>query len=151
MQLLPRAVRKDQYQLIDDEWRNLPQFQLPDHVKIDDDIDSFWHKLLIHDYGNGIYSFQNLSRFALMAISLPHANAECERVFSAVNLSKTKSRNRIVTSTLKGLLLTKQRVKTQNQNCVKFEPTSDEFDRMTSSSLYQKKKMPNEKSKVFYF
>ncbi|KAF0757582.1 Dimer Tnp hAT domain-containing protein [Aphis craccivora] len=42
----------------------------------------------------------------------PHANADCERAFSAVNGVKTKFRNRLVTDFISGVLHSKQLIKT---------------------------------------
>lgn len=52
---------------------------------------------------------------------LPHSNADCERVFSEVNMYfKTKQRNKLITFTINGALLAKQAVRNQG-NCTKFE------------------------------
>lgn len=131
---LPRIVRQEEYQAIDDEWRRLPDFKLPEHIKASDDIDCFWHKLLNFGDDDQLgYTFKKLSKFALNVLSIPHANAECERTFSAVNLAKTKVRNQLITPTVKSILLTKQRIK---QNCVEFEPSLDDYSRMTYKNMY---------------
>lgn len=41
MKTLPRIVNSRQYQLIDDEWRQLPYFELPAHIDIKDQVDVF--------------------------------------------------------------------------------------------------------------
>lgn len=135
MKALPRTVNSQQYQLIDDEWRQLPHLDLPDHINVTDQVDVFWSKLLICNAGDQGLTFKNLSRFIFNVISLPHSNADCERIFSKVNLIKTKTRNKIVTSTISGLLLAKQRVQ---GDCVTFEPSKEEYDRMTNRVLYAK-------------
>lgn len=45
MQLLLRIVAPEQYQSIDDEWRRLPNFELPADVNVSDPADFFWGKL----------------------------------------------------------------------------------------------------------
>lgn len=65
---------------------------------------------------------------------LPHSNADCERVFSTINLIKTKVRNELVTKTTNGLLLAKQRV---SSNCVGYEPSKEEYFKL-KNSLYPK-------------
>lgn len=135
LQALPRTVLEEKWQLIDDEWRMLPSFELPEHIKITDDIDVFWHKVLhINESDSYGITFKNLAKFVLDIVALPHTNADCERIFSAVNLSKTKIRNKLVTPTLNGILLSRQRVK----NCVSFEPSVKEIKSMTTSCLYPK-------------
>ncbi|XP_043271187.1 uncharacterized protein [Venturia canescens] len=136
MQCLPRIVNAEEYQAIDDEWRKLPRFELPGDINVTDQSDIFWHKLANCDENDQIgYSFKNLAKFVLNVISLPHSNAECERTFSAVNLIKTKTRNKLVTPTVNGVLLASQRVK---KNCIAFEPVAGEYKRMTKKTLYPK-------------
>ncbi|XP_046587870.1 uncharacterized protein LOC124293018 [Neodiprion lecontei] len=103
-------------------------------VDVTDATDIFWHKLGNCSENDQVgHSYHNLSKFALDVISLPHSNAECERKFSAVNLIKTKTRNKLITPTVNGLLLAGQRVK---KNCVTLEPLADEYKRMNNNTLY---------------
>lgn len=83
-------------------------------------------------------SFANLSKFVLDFISLPHSNADSERVFSQVNLIKTKSPNKMGVSTVNAVVLAKQRLKSKG-DCSTYEPTQTEFSRMTESMMYKKK------------
>ena len=55
-------------------------------------------------------------------LALPHSSADAERLFSAVNLIKSKSRNCLNTDTLTALLLTKEGVKDMSGDCTKFHP-----------------------------
>lgn len=147
MKTVPRIVSPKQYQSIDDEWRTLPLFELPSDINIKDNVHVFWAKLGRVNEGDQGLTFKHLSKFCLYVISLPHSNAECERIFSKVNQIKTKSRNKMITETMNGLILAKQRVK----NCVQYEPSKNEYSYMTKSVLYPNKK-PNEdnnKSKKF--
>lgn len=139
LQSLPRVTKNYvmQMQEIDNQWRRLPSFELPGGIDIQDDLDTFWHKLLNHDYdGQTSHCFRDLAQFALHVLSLPYSNAECERIFSKVNLIKTKLRSKLVTSTINASILSSQRM---NRDCRKFEPTSLDFKKMSSSSLYAKK------------
>ena len=82
--------------------------------------------------------FLDLANFALAALSLPHSNAECERVFSKVNLFKTKQRNKLKTKTVNGALLSAGCIKDSGGSCVKFNPSKDMFARITShAQLFQ--------------
>lgn len=58
-------------------------------------------KIIRRDDGD----FCNLANFALSVLSLPHPNAECKRVFSKVNLLKTKIRAKLNTDAVNGALL----------------------------------------------
>ena len=55
--------------------------------------------------------FPHLSKFMKTLLCLPHFSATVERVFSAINRMKTKTRNRLSTETLVGLLQTRQSLK----------------------------------------
>ncbi|CAG5090686.1 Similar to ZNF862: Zinc finger protein 862 (Homo sapiens) [Cotesia congregata] len=59
MKQLPRLVTKECYQSIDNEWRQLPSFTLPEDIKVTDPVDSFWHKLKKFEDKDGIWSFEN--------------------------------------------------------------------------------------------
>ena len=46
------------------------------------------------------FPFQKLPSSVLNLLCIPHANAECETIFSKVNLAKTQIRNRLIVETL---------------------------------------------------
>lgn len=88
VRLLPRIVQENDnsIQVIDDQWRRLPmaKVRLPSDICTVKKLDQFWS--LIWDFRSegGIAEFKELATFALSALSLPHSNADCERVFSQV-------------------------------------------------------------------
>jgi hypothetical protein len=105
----PKNVQE--FQKIDDQWRNLKSFEnLPET----DEVDEFYFALSKITEFAGEPLFPDLSKFAMNVLSLPHSSASCERVFSKVNLIKTKSRNKLLTSTLNGILLSSQRMNLEN-------------------------------------
>lgn len=123
-------------QNIDDQWRALKNY---DNLPETDDADKFYHQLgEITDYA-GEKIFSDLSNFALEVLSLPHSSASCERVFSKVNLIKTKIRNKLQTKSLNAILLSSQHINLQN-GCVDFKPPKEMLDRMTSFHLYDSTK-----------
>ena len=63
----------------------------------------------------------SLCKFMQLLLCLPHGNVDVERVFSAVNLIKTKSRNRLHTKTVGALLKVKHGVAAAG-GCVVFSP-----------------------------
>lgn len=120
--LLPRIVANDDFQLIqkiDDQWRKLPFIN---HVFTDEPVDKFWANLEKND------DFKELAQFALNTLCIPHSNAQCERTFSKVNLIKTKTRNKLKVETVNGTLLAAQNVSSTG-GCVKFKPTRDMLSR----------------------
>lgn len=56
---------------------------------------------------------------------LPHSSASMERIFSAINLNKTKTRNRLNSETLSGILHTKNLINEHGKNCFNFQVTSN--------------------------
>ncbi|XP_022182197.1 uncharacterized protein LOC111042013 isoform X3 [Myzus persicae] len=139
MTTLPRIVPEDNSQLmqsIDSQWRRLPLTL----SNLNEDInikypDLFWSAV------KQLGDYSELADFALSVLSLPHANADCERVFSTVNCMKTKLRNRLNTETINGALHTKQHIKggrDSGKNCVNFQPNNEMFSRMTKNILYEK-------------
>lgn len=73
--------------MIDNQWRTLPNADLPQNIKMLIVPDDFWESLLDHEYDD-IKEFQELAQFALNVLIVPHSNAQCERIFSKVNLIK---------------------------------------------------------------
>jgi hypothetical protein len=79
--------------------------------------------------------FPTLSSFMQSLLSLPCSNADVERIFSSVNIIKTKHRNRLSSSTVSSLIQVKEGVNKAG-SCVDFKPTKDIRPRMQSSILY---------------
>ncbi|KAK3920780.1 Zinc finger protein 862 [Frankliniella fusca] len=73
----------------------------------------------------------------MAALSLPMANAACERDFSKINNIKTKKRNKLITPTVNGCLLASQAVRKGEGCCVKFKPTDAMYAKMTSANVYR--------------
>lgn len=130
MNQLPRLLDSLEAQTIDNEWRQFHNFQLPPDIKIDDPVDVFWHKINIYSDLHDIWNFRQLAKFFLNILSLLHSNADCERIFSKISLIKCQTRNKLVTNTINGLLLSSQRV---DHNCVGYKPTTNEYSKIRTS------------------
>ncbi|XP_076049531.1 protein FAM200B-like [Oratosquilla oratoria] len=117
-------------QRLDDQWRILP-LEGDNSALNTEDIDKFW-TTLSKDKPN----LTDLSQFALSVLSLPHSNAECERVFSKINLFKTKARNRLKTATVNGALLATECMKSTGSCCKNFNPTNDMYSLLAAKELY---------------
>ncbi|KAL0829677.1 hypothetical protein ABMA28_003183 [Loxostege sticticalis] len=124
---LPRIVSELEMQRIDDEWRLLPNI----------------NKFTGLEIGKWKTDCKALANFALDVLCLPHSNADCERVFSEVNNMKTKSRNKLITSTVNGALLARQAVKNQG-GCTKFQASNDMCKKMKSKEKYSLHKKDSE-------
>lgn len=114
-------------QATDDEWRKLAIDSSIDPSVKQKNVEDFWVYLYNWEI-DGEFKFKNLATFVLQVISLPHSSADCERLFSKVNLIKTKIRNKLQTETLNGLLLFSQHIK--QTTCLNFKPTKEMIDSM---------------------
>lgn len=126
----PLLVNNETLQKIDSEWRMLRNAvstfltDNPDITPI-----KFWVKVSVMTAGDGTQLFPNLAEFMMSLLSLPHSSAAAERVFSAINRMKTKTRNRLSTNTIVGHT---KRLMTDS-TCYDVEITDSLTKRMTSS------------------
>lgn len=91
---------------LDREWRLFQNSDYKSHLNIVDHV-AFWETNLKVKRGDNNLLFPELYNFVKLLLSLPHSSACVERIFSVINLNKTKTRNRLSTETLCGLLHTK--------------------------------------------
>ncbi|KAJ8893257.1 hypothetical protein PR048_005848 [Dryococelus australis] len=123
------------FEELDDEWRMLPLHSLPDEVTSCSEVDEFWNKVRKHKNSGGECVFKVLPTFVLTAVSIPHFNADCKRVFSIVNLVRTNHINKLITLNLNGALLASECVQKSGSCCPSFKPTTDMVSRMSKANL----------------
>ncbi|XP_024872448.1 uncharacterized protein LOC112455009 [Temnothorax curvispinosus] len=84
------------------EWRTLPiVFNDADKIHLANlELDDMWNNIFQKKNLNGEPSFPNLENLVHAVMSLPHSNAEAERIFSIVTDVKNKKRNRLDVATL---------------------------------------------------
>ncbi|CAD7081034.1 unnamed protein product [Hermetia illucens] len=121
LQQVPRLLA-DNIQEIDSEYRTLINF-VKDKEQILD-IEEFWRMVARIEIGNE-QAFPNLVKLVFAILSFPHSSANVERVFSQVNLMKTKIRKRLENATIKACLQTKGLLKLQNSDCTNFKVTTE--------------------------
>lgn len=124
---------------ISDEWRILPfSLDCEEVTKLKQlPIDEMWHTISEYKDFDGIYKFKNLAELSKFVLTLPHSNAEAERIFSSINDIKTKKRNRIGDETLNALAIVRSSFSALNIDCTKFKP-SDEHFRLFTQDIYKK-------------
>ena len=103
---------------------NLPPLQVVDGQPLD--LDAFWREMLnIKMPGDtSKLRFGKLSRFACVLLTLPHANADPERLFSLVGKIETDERSRLLPSTLRNLVSAKVNGIDGPCHSLKFLPTT---------------------------
>lgn len=110
-------------QTIDNEWRLLRN-DIVIEESDETNVTLFWTKIKNCLNMDGTQKYAQLSKLVEIVLTLPHSSASTERLFSAINLNKTKTRNKLSTDTLKSILYTKSVI--GNNNCYDF-PIADKL------------------------
>lgn len=142
-----------QYQLMNDS--DIP-FQIWQEALVkedkDDDVrkyrmDVIWSFLNTIKNPDGKLIFERLAKVALLVLTIPHSNAQEERVFSLVTKNKTKFRPNLK---LDGTLASILTIKLANaQPCHKFEPPQEVIESAkTATMIYNQ--AHSSKSKTVY-
>lgn len=95
----------------------------------------FWNTVKNLKDGNNLEAFPLTTMFVSYVLTLPHSSACVERLFSSINLNKTKIRNRLSTDTMSGILHSKNILSTQQQHCYRFNVSTDMLQKH-SSNMY---------------
>lgn len=80
--------------------------------------------------------FPNISKLAKLVLTLPHSNAESERIFSIVNEVKTKKRNKIGNDSLNAVAIIGSSFQDKEINCTTFKVRKDHINLHNSKYLY---------------
>ena len=64
-------------------------FPLPEEVKGEKEVDRFWHKVSIIQDVSGQDRYPVLTKLAKAVLTIPHGNADTERLFSQIGLDET--------------------------------------------------------------
>lgn len=102
---------------LDREWRLLKN-SVEDY---NNETIAFWKTVKDMKKGDDSELFPLLNKFIKLILTLPHSSAATERVFSTINLNKTKTRNRLETETLSRMLNSKNILNFQKKSCYNFE------------------------------
>lgn len=138
--LFPNIIQKNDFQKVDNEWRILRNCE--EMKTYSDDIEIFWDNISSLKHGDDTQMLPFLSTFIFNILSLPHSSANVERIFSQINLMKTKQRNRLSTESITGLLHTKRLVN-DNNNCYNFEISPKMTAVMAKEYWYDPKNLKN--------
>ena len=133
--MFSNIISENKVERIDTEWREI-QFmdpsELPSSSEHRTDVVAFWDTISQMTDTSGEYRFPIVSRLMTSLLSLPHSNAEVERIFSQVAITKTKLRNSLKSSTLDSILVTKQSLQC---SCVAFNPDKAMY-RLLNNTMY---------------
>lgn len=112
------------------EWRSLPFYFVDEQYKnrlSQLDKTEMWLEIRALQDFSGKYLFENIAKLALIILTLPHSNAESERLFSIVTDVRTKKRNKIGADSLNSVCVIRTKFKSEGVNCTNFSPTEQHF------------------------
>ncbi|XP_067123238.1 zinc finger protein 862-like [Centruroides vittatus] len=118
----PNIVPEHEYEELNTEWQLLPEIRDKLTSCAVENLETFWYEVNKIKDDNGDVMFPILGKLSTSLLSLPHSSACVERVFSQLNLIKTKIRNRLQVDTCNAFLLSKELLKTQNRKCYDWIP-----------------------------
>lgn len=95
---------------VDFQWKKIHTVQWKEKLNTS----SFWIEVASYKDAIGENPFEDLVNLAFKFLSLPHSNAEVERLFSQMNLIKTKLRNRMHINKLNDILTIKYGLRNGN-------------------------------------
>lgn len=100
----------------------------------------FW--IEVHNFKNSVNEnpFIKLSTFVLDLLTLPYSNAEVERVFSVMNLVKSKIRNKINLNSVNSIIHIKYGLKMKNECCNTYKIPPIVCSKINSNETYKKSK-----------
>jgi len=109
----------DQNRDVGEEWRQLPVYFDEEEIrelrkKTNTD---FWIFLTDVKDTDGEPVFKNLVCLVKLVLTLPHSNAETERIFSMLTDTKTKKRNKMGPELLNAVLVTKSSMVAKEEDC----------------------------------
>ena len=102
----------------------------------------FWSDVWQFRDAAGINPFKELAMAAVSVLSLPHSNAEIERVFSQMSVVKTKLRNRMSLQTLNSILYVRYGLKLSGQACYEHQLPDTVLRQFGTSAAYSFKSTP---------
>lgn len=99
--------REEAMDALEVEFVNLQAYKVPPEILDEPRCDVQWVKLGNIRAVDRSLRFHRISRVMLGILSIPHSNAECERIFSTVNKTRTEFRSSVCEKTLESLLMVK--------------------------------------------
>lgn len=89
------------------EFSRLQQDSIPEDIAKEPSVDLQWASLGKIKRVDGSFKYSRLSKVMLSILTIPHSNAECERIFSQVRKTRTQFRSSLSNQTLENILVVK--------------------------------------------
>ncbi|XP_036147932.1 uncharacterized protein LOC105830002 isoform X1 [Monomorium pharaonis] len=97
---------------------------------------SFWPIVAQHKNAGNFLAFNTIAQYVLKILTLPMSNAAVERVFSVMNATKDKMRNRMATEMLNALLMIKSHCYANQFCCRNFVCTQQMLENFNNKHMY---------------
>ncbi|CAH2096404.1 unnamed protein product [Euphydryas editha] len=107
------------------------------------DVIKFWVEVDNYRNAAGINDFAELVDLAISSLSLPQSNAGIERIFSVMNIVKSKLRNKMADPLLNAIIFIRNRLKVTDANCYNYELPSDIIAAIGKNTKYSFKNQPH--------
>lgn len=101
------------------------------------DVEQFWAIICKSKNFNDNFMFPNFAKLINIILSMPHANADAERIFSVVTDVRTKKRNKLSHDNLSSICIISSHLQSNTSNCISFKCTDSHFKRMNFKELYK--------------
>ena len=135
---LPFAhLRQSNMDMLEQQYRQMLHVDWKEELggPIPGDTVAFWAVIAKYETMNS-HPFKDLAEYALACLSTPVSNAVVERVFSQVTAVKTKTRNRMTSSTLSAIVRIRAHLHFRGICCRQFVPTQDMLRRFNTADMY---------------
>ncbi|KAL7295755.1 hypothetical protein TKK_0011098 [Trichogramma kaykai] len=132
------ADEKD-YRILERQYNKLIEFDFETVLGKNKDemsIYEFWSEVYNCKSAGGKYVYRELALFVFNALCLPSSNAVVEWVFSLMNATKTKVRNKMMLTLLNAILRLKVHLYSRNVCCKQFSITENMLKDFVSSNVY---------------
>jgi len=123
------------------EWKILPS-TFDEHKKKELaslETDEMWKNILECKNSDDTKIFPNLKFLVEIVLSLPHSNAEAERIFSIVTDVKNKKRNRLSNDTVSAICVIRSSFQDANINCTNFQVDARHLE-LHTANLYREQR-----------
>lgn len=117
---------------IETQYENISYIKLNNYTNTKE----FWCEVKNFKDSAGENPFFHLADFATQVLTLPHSNAEVERLFSQMNIIKNKLRNKMQVPMLSAILTIRAGLKRYNKCCDTFDIPISVVNKMKSMECY---------------
>lgn len=124
-----------QIERIDSQWRNLTIVKWQETSSTV----TFWIEVCSYKDACGINPYLDLCELAISVLSLPHSNAEVERLFSQMNIIKSKLRNRLNIRSVNAILAVRSGLRRLGKTCNTYDLPKETIKKIGTMAAYESK------------